>query len=72
MEELIVQNYNHPCIAVWGLSNEITAASPVNEELLENHRALNDWRTNSTRPVRPRWRTSFMLEITSPILEIPD
>ncbi len=25
MEELIVQNYNHPCIAVWGLSNEITA-----------------------------------------------
>ena len=42
MEELIVQNYNHPCIAVWGLSNEITAASPV------------------------------MLEITSPILEIPD
>ena len=21
MEELIVQNYNHPCIAVWGLSN---------------------------------------------------
>ena len=42
MEELIVQNYNHPCIAVWGLSNEITAASAVNEELLENHRALND------------------------------
>lgn len=34
MEELILQNYNHPCIAVWGLSNEITAASPVNEELL--------------------------------------
>ena len=31
MEELIVQNYNHPCIAVWGLSNEITAASAVNE-----------------------------------------
>ena len=42
MEELIVQNYNHPCIAVWGLSNEITAASAVNEELLENHRALNE------------------------------
>ena len=42
MEELIVQNYNHPCIAVWGLSNEITAASAVNEELLENHRALSD------------------------------
>ena len=42
MEELIVQNYNHPCIAVWGLSNEITAASAVNEDLLENHRLLNE------------------------------
>ena len=50
MEELIVQNYNHPCIAVWGLSNEITAASPVNEELLENHRASMIWRTSSTPP----------------------
>lgn len=30
MEELVVQNYNHPCIAVWGLSNEITVASTVN------------------------------------------
>ena len=42
MEELIVQCYNHPSIAVWGLSNEITAASPVNDSLIENHRALND------------------------------
>ena len=42
MEELIRQNYNHPCIAVWGLSNEITAASAVNEDLLENHRLLNE------------------------------
>lgn len=72
MEELIVQNYNHPCIAVWGLSNEITAASPVNEELLENHRALNDLahRLDSTRPTT--MANVFMLEITSPILEIPD
>ena len=35
MEELIVQCYNHPSIAVWGLSNEITAASPVNDSLIE-------------------------------------
>ena len=52
MEELIVQNYNHPCIAVWGLSNEITAASAVNEELLENHRALNDL-AHKLDPTRP-------------------
>ena len=24
MKELIVQNYNHPCICTWGVSNEIT------------------------------------------------
>ncbi len=72
MEELIVQNYNHPCIAVWGLSNEITAASAVNEELLENHRALNDL-AHRLDPTRPTTMANvFMLEITSPILEIPD
>ena len=72
MEELIVQNCNHPCIAVWGLSNEITAASAVNEELLENHRALNDL-AHKLDPTRPTTMANvFMLEITSPILEIPD
>ncbi len=41
MKELITQNYNHPCIVVWGLSNEISmnGATP---ELIENHHALND------------------------------
>ena len=72
MTELIVQNYNHPCIAVWGLSNEITAASAVNEELLENHRALNDLchTLDTTRPTT--MANVFMLDIDSPILEIPD
>ena len=41
MKELIVQNYNHPSIVVWGLSNEITI-SGSSEDLLENHRILND------------------------------
>ena len=72
MTELVVQNYNHPCIAVWGLSNEITAASAVNEELLENHRALNDLchKLDTTRPTT--MANVFMLDIDSPILEIPD
>lgn len=72
MEELIVQCYNHPSIAVWGLSNEITAASAVNESLLENHRALNDLchKLDKTRPTT--MASVFMLEIDSPILEIPD
>ena len=41
MKELIIQNYNHPCIVVWGLSNEITMRGS-SEDLLENHRILND------------------------------
>ncbi len=72
MEELVVQNYNHPSIAVWGLSNEITAASTVNEDLLENHRALNDLchKLDATRPTT--MANVFMLETNSPILDIPD
>ena len=72
MEELIVQNYNHTSICCWGLSNEITAASAVDEDLLENHRLLNDFchRLDATRPTT--MANVFMLEIDSPILEIPD
>lgn len=72
MEELVVQNYNHPSIAVWGLSNEITAASAVNQDLLENHTLLNNLchRLDATRPTV--MANVFMLETDSPILEIPD
>ena len=41
MKELVTQNYNHPSIVVWGLSNEISIGGS-NEDLLENHRILND------------------------------
>lgn len=72
MEELIAQCYNHPSIVVWGLSNEITAASAVNEELLENHRLLNDLchRMDETRLTA--MANVFMLETDSPVLDIPD
>ena len=41
MKELIIQNYNHPSIVVWGLSNEISinGATP---DLIENHHILNN------------------------------
>ncbi len=42
MKELIVQNYNHPSIVVWGLSNEITMKGADDPDLLENHYILND------------------------------
>ncbi len=72
MEELIAQCYNHPSIAVWGLSNEITAASAVNPDLLENHRLLHELchRMDPTRPTA--MANVFMLETDSPLLEIPD
>ncbi len=72
MRELVVQNYNHPSIVCWGLSNEITAASPVNGELLENHRELNKLchELDSTR--KTVMANVFMLETDSPLLEIPD
>ncbi len=41
MKELIIQNYNHPCIVTWGLSNEITiSGAKLKKQMLENHRQL--------------------------------
>ena len=42
MMELIVQNYNHPCIVVWGLSNEINAGAGADDQIIPNHHMLND------------------------------
>ena len=72
MRELITQCYNHPCIVVWGLSNEITAASAVNDDLLENHRLLNDLCHRMDKTRLTTMADVFMLETDSPILEIPD
>ena len=72
MRELVTQCYNHPSIAVWGLSNEITASGAVTEDMLDNHRALNELchRLDPTRPTA--MADVFMLETDSPILDIPD
>lgn len=72
MQELVVQNYNHPSIFCWGLSNEISAASEVNEDLLENHQLLNQLchDLDKTRPTV--LANVFMLEIDNPILKIAD
>ena len=52
MKELIVQNYNHPSIFVWGLSNEITISTKNNKDMLDNHRVLNDL-VHELDPSRP-------------------
>ncbi|MCD7857187.1 MAG: glycoside hydrolase family 2 protein [Clostridiales bacterium] len=72
MTELVNQCYNHPSIVCWGLSNEITASSQVTEDLLENHRILNDL-CHRLDPSRVTTMAhAFMLEIDSPITMIPD
>ena len=42
MKELIIQNYNHPCIVCWGVSNEITISTKDKADMLDNHKVLND------------------------------
>ena len=43
MKELIVQNYNHPCIVTWGLSNEITISGRrYKKQMLKNHHVLQN------------------------------
>ena len=72
MTDLITQCYNHPSIACWGLSNEITASGAITDDLIENHRILNDLchRMDTTRPTT--MAHVFMLEIDSPVTAIPD
>lgn len=71
MRELITQCYNHSSIVCWGLSNEITV-SGMSEDLIENHRLLNDLchRMDETRPTT--MAHAFMLEHESLMLEIAD
>ena len=40
MKELIIQNYNHPSIMFWGVSNEILIGG-ISEQLVANHKELN-------------------------------
>lgn len=40
LKELIIQNYNHPSICFWGISNEILIGG-ISEQLVENHKELN-------------------------------
>ncbi len=40
MKELIAQNYNHPSICFWGISNEILIGG-ISQKLVDNHKELN-------------------------------
>ncbi len=71
MRELITQNYNHPCIICWALSNEISLTG-VTDDLMENHVILNDL-AHEMDPTRLTTMANlFMLEIDSPLVDVPD
>ena len=71
MKELVVQNYNHPSIVVWGLSNEISIAGS-DEDLLENHRILNDLCHEMDKTRLTTIAAVSMCKIDDPYLQIPD
>lgn len=72
MTELIVQNYHHPSIICWALSNEITGTTGVTEDLMENHRILNDLchRMDATRLTS--MAHIFMLNPEEELVTLPD
>ncbi len=72
MKELIIQNYNHPSIVVWGLSNEITMKGPSDEELLENHRVLNNMVHEMDHTRLTTMACVSMCSIEDPYIQIPD
>ena len=71
MTELIVQNYNHPSIVVWGLSNEVTSEGP-DPRIDENHKALNNLchSLDQTRPTT--MAVVSMCPTDHPYIQIPD
>ncbi len=72
LTELICQNYNHPCIVCWGLSNEITMHGASDKSLLENHRMLNDL-AHKLDPTRPTTLAALtMCGIDEPYVHLTD
>lgn len=71
MKELIAQNYNHPSIVVWGLSNEISMAGS-DDDLLENHKILNDLVHEMDKTRKTTIAVVSMCDIHDPYIQIPD
>lgn len=72
MKELVVQNYNHPSIVVWGLSNEITMTGSSTPDLLENHNILNDMVHEMDKTRLTTMAVVSMCDIHDPYIQIPD
>ncbi len=71
MKELITQNYNHPSIVVWGLSNEISIGGST-DDLLENHPILNGLSHQMDKTRLTTIAAVSMCKMEDPYLQIPD
>ena len=71
MKELIIQNYNHPSIVVWGLSNEISIGGS-SQDLLENHEILNRLCHKLDKTRLTTIAAVSMCKMDDPYLQIPD
>ncbi len=71
MKELVTQNYNHPSIVVWGLSNEISIGGS-DADLLDNHRVLNDLCHEMDNTRLTTIAAVSMCKMDDPYLQIPD
>ncbi len=72
MKELIAQNYNHPSIIVWGLSNEISMKGDEDPDMLENHRLLNSLCHKMDKTRLTTMAVVSPCPTDSPYLKIPD
>ncbi len=72
MKELVVQNYNHPSIVVWGLSNEITMGGANDPDLIENHHILNDLVHGMDKTRLTTMACVSMCGMDEPYVQIPD
>ena len=72
MRELIEQNYNHPSIVVWGLSNEITMAHGDQETIVPFHQELKGicHQMDDTRLTTMACIST--LPVDHPLLSVPD
>ena len=73
MKELIVQNFNHPSIVTWGVSNEITISGRKHKkDMLDNHYALQKL-CKEMDPTRPTTLACFAMCLHfNPVAHITD
>ena len=71
MKELVSQNYNHPSIVVWGLSNEIGIGGNA-DDMIDNHKVLNNLVHEMDKTRLTTIAAVSMCKMDDPYLQIPD